>query len=539
GASNYIGKLEENSLSQYPIEIEKQSINFSSMLSILMNDKSDREKYPDSEVIYTKKVVGSLFEQMTQNSEEFFSQNDLQEIKEYIDENKDELNQFGYVKYDYGTEINVYCNYVGADSYMKTSPFIDSMESVLGQMGLPTSMVSVVRPYANMIVVMDEMMDNPDLLKKQYDLVGDGSRWPTSADEVVIVVNERNEIDDYALFALGIKGEDEIANAFLGNDNTFSSSTFTVEQLLDVEYRVSTAADYYYFDETESTWKVLPRTTKSIDFVENNTIPIKVVGVLRPKQGVNVTSINGLIGYMPELNDLLIERAASHPAVIAQQATNINILTGDTLTDGQKATRLVNMGLIDVTNPKSIQLYANSFEDKQRLIAFIDNYQNTGTEDNERKKIKYFDQLTLVMSYVETLTQTITAVLVGFSAISLVVSSIMIAIIIYTSVLERRKEIGVLRSLGARKMDISNVFNAESSLIGCLSGLIGALIAFLIILPVNAILYNFLDVQNLIVMEWWHVVMMLGISTGLSLMAGFIPSRIAANRDPATALRTD
>lgn len=539
GASNYIGKLEENSLSQYPIAIEKQSINFSSMISLLMNDKSDREKYPDSDVIYTKKVVGSLFEQMTQNTEEFFSQNDLQEIKEYIDENKEQLDQFGYVKYDYGTEINVYCNYVGAEDYMKTSPFLDSMESVLAKMGLPSSMVNVVKPYASMILVMDEMMDNPDLLKKQYDLVGDASRWPTSADEVVIVINERNEIDDYALFALGIKGEDEIASAFLGEDNDFSSSTFTVEQLLDVEYRVSSAADYYYYDETESTWKVRPRTTKTIDFVENNTIPVKVVGVLRPKQGVNVTSINGLIGYMPELNDLLIERAKNHPAVIAQQASNTNILNGDALSASAKADRLIKMGLIDVSNPKSIKLYANSFEDKEKLLAFIDNYDETSTDANPRKKIKYFDQLTIVMSYVETLTKTITAVLVGFSAISLVVSSIMIAIIIYTSVLERRKEIGVLRSLGARKMDISNVFNAESTLIGFLSGLIGAFIAFLIILPVNVILYNFLDVQNLIKMEWWHVVMMLGISTTLSLMAGFIPSRIAANRDPATALRTD
>ncbi len=539
GSSNYIGKLEENSLSQYPIAIEKQSINFSSMISLLTNDKSDREKYPDSDVIYTKKVVGSLFEQMTQNTEEFFSQNDLQEIKEYIDENKEQLDQFGYVKYDYGTEINVYCNYVGAEDYMKTSPFLDSMESVLAKMGLPSSMVNVVKPYASMILVMDEMMDNPDLLKKQYDLVGDASRWPTSADEVVIVINERNEIDDYALFALGIKGEAEIANAFLGQDNTFSSTTFTVDQLLDVEYRVSTAADYYYYDETESTWKVRPRTTKTIDFVENNTIPVKVVGVLRPKQGVNVTSINGLIGYMPELNDLLIERAKNHPAVIAQQASNTNILNGDALSASAKADRLIKMGLIDVSNPKSIKLYANSFEDKEKLLAFIDNYDETSTDANPRKKIKYFDQLTIVMSYVETLTKTITAVLVGFSAISLVVSSIMIAIIIYTSVLERRKEIGVLRSLGARKMDISNVFNAESTLIGFLSGLIGAFIAFLIILPVNVILYNFLDVQNLIKMEWWHVVMMLGISTTLSLMAGFIPSRIAANRDPATALRTD
>lgn len=547
GASAYIKKLEENSLSQYPINIEANSVNFSSMVQILMNEKSDREKYPDSDTIYTKKVVGNLFDQILNNGAEFFSQNDLSAIKEYIEANKEELKEFGYVKYDYGTKLNVYCNYVEADEYMKTNPFIDSMESLLPSMGIPTSMVSVVRPYANMILVWDEMMDNPQLLQKQYDLVGNSSKWPTAADEVVIVVNERNEIDDYALFALGVKGEDEIAGAFLGQDDSFSSSTFSVDQLLGVEYKLATAADYYYLSdhdddpETDPVWAVRPKTAKTLDFVDgqdfedrDNTVSVKVVGVLRPKEGANVTSINGLIGYMPELNDLMIERAINHPAVIAQQASDTNIVTGAALSAGQKANLLKSMGMIDTSNPKSIMLYSNSFEDKEKVIAFIDGY---GEETGD--KIKYFDQLDLVMGYVETLTQTITAVLVGFSAISLVVSSIMIAIIIYTSVLERRKEIGVLRSLGARKMDISNVFNAESSIIGFLSGLIGAFIAFLIILPVNAILYNFLDVQNLIKMEWWHVVMMLGISTSLSLMAGFIPSRIAANRDPATALRTD
>lgn len=547
GASAYIRKLEENSLSQFPINIEANSVNFSSMVQILMNETSDREKYPDTETIYTKKVVGNLFDQIINNGAEFFSQNDLPAIKEYIEAHKEELKEFGYVKYNYGTQLNVYCNHVEAEEYMKTNPFLDSMESLLPSMGIPTSMISVVRPYANMILVWDEMMDNPQLLQKQYDLVGSNSKWPTAADEVVIVVNERNEIDDYALFALGVKGEDEIAGAFLGQDDSFSNSTFTAEQLLGVEYKLATPADYYYLSdhddnpETDPVWDVRPKTAKTVDFVEgqdfegrDNTISVKVVGVLRPKQGANVTSINGMIGYMPELNDLMIERATNHPAVIAQQASDTNIVTGAALSAGQKAALLKSMGMIDTSNPKSIQLYSNSFEDKDKLVAFIDRY-----ADENEDKIKYFDQLDLVMGYVETLTQTITAVLVGFSAISLVVSSIMIAIIIYTSVLERRKEIGVLRSLGARKMDISNVFNAESSLIGFLSGLIGALIAFLIILPVNAILYNFLDVQNLIKMEWWHVVMMLGISTTLSLMAGFVPSRIAANRDPATALRTE
>lgn len=552
GASAYIGSLEESSLSQYPITIEATSVNLTSIVQMLMNEESDREKYPDSDIIYINKVLGSLFDQISNNGAESFSQNDLPMLKEYIEEHKEELNEFGYVKYDYGTELNVYCNYVEKNKYMKTNPFIDNMESALTGIGIPSFMVSFVRPYADMFPVWNELMDNPQLLQKQYDLVGSSSKWPTAANEVVIVVNERNELDDYSLFALGVKGADEAGGVFMGQDDSFFNSTFTVNDLLGVEYKLATAADYYYLSdhdnnpETDPVWAVRPKTTKTLDFVDgqdfearDNTVSVKVVGIIRPKEGTTVPSINipsttGLVGYMPELNELMAERAISHPAVIAQQASDTNIVTGEALSAGQKADLLKSMGMIDTTKPKSIMLYSNSFEDKNDMIDFIDGY---ATETGN--KIKYFDQLDLVMGYVETLTQTITGILVGFSAISLVVSSIMIAIIIYTSVLERRKEIGVLRSLGARKTDISNVFNAESSLIGFLSGLIGSLIAFLIILPVNAILYNFLDVQNLIKMEWWHVVMMLGISTTLSLMAGFIPSRIAANRDPATALRTE
>ena len=193
------------------------------------------------------------------------------------------------------------------------------------------------------------------------------------------------------------------------------------------------------------------------------------------------------------------------------------------------------MGLADMENPMSIRLYAHSFDSKEQIEEYIQAYNDI--EGN--KPIKYTDTLSIIMGYVDSLTGTITGVLVGFAAISLVVSSIMIAIIIYTSVLERRKEIGILRSLGARKKDISAVFIAESGMIGLLAGILGVVISFILFMPLNLIIEKYLMVGNLIAIEWWHVVMMILISTVLSVIAGFIPSRIASRKDPVTCLRTE
>lgn len=183
----------------------------------------------------------------------------------------------------------------------------------------------------------------------------------------------------------------------------------------------------------------------------------------------------------------------------------------------------------------SIRLYAYSFDSKAEIEKYIETYNNT----DGNSPVKYTDTLSIIMGYVDSLTNTITGVLVGFAAISLIVSSIMIAIIIYTSVLERRKEIGILRSLGARKKDISTVFIAESGMIGLLAGILGVVISFILFMPLNLIIEKYLMVGNLIAIEWWHVVMMILISTALSVIAGFIPSRIASRKDPVTCLRTE
>lgn len=535
GAGIYIQSMEEDALSQYPIQIERTNTDLQSIINILMEQNTERPDWPDNEEIVVNEVIGHLLANL---SAALNDTNDLKAFKSYIEENFDE--NIGYVKYDYGTTFDVFCNYVGDDEkYMKVNPFIEGIADAI-----PPSLsgfLDKIEQFGALLSVWDEMIENEDLVKSQYELLGD-SKWPTSYDEVLIVVDEKNSLDDFTLFALGLKSPDELMDAIM-NGGEFASETYQPEELIGLEYRITTGTDYYQQDENGKWYKITERNDqREISFVEGtnsegdpNSVTVKVVGVIRPKKGTQVTSINGNIAYTHALTEYLSDRAYNSPAAKAQRAAgNVDILDGDELTDDEYDARMLEFGIADMTNPMSVRIYANSFNDKEKIEKFIADYNSATYND-----IKYTDNLEMIMGYVDSLTGTVTGVLIGFAAISLVVSSIMIAIIIYTSVLERRKEIGVLRSMGARKTDISNVFIAESEMIGLIAGIIGVVIALILFMPLNIILESYLSVANLVHIEWWHAVMMIAISVVLSIIAGFIPSRIAAKKDPVKCLRED
>lgn len=535
GAGIYIQSMEEDALSQYPIQIERTNTDLQSIINILMEQNTERPDWPNNEEIVVNEVIGHLLANL---SAALNDTNDLKAFKSYIEENFDE--NIGYVKYDYGTTFDVFCNYVGDDEkYMKVNPFIEGIADAI-----PPSLsgfLDKIEQFGALLSVWDEMIENEDLVKSQYELLGD-SKWPTSYDEVLIVVDEKNSLDDFTLFALGLKSPDELMDAIM-NGGEFASETYQPEELIGLEYRITTGTDYYQQDENGKWYKITERNDqREISFVEGtnsegepNSVTVKVVGVIRPKKGTQVTSINGNIAYTHALTEYLSDRAYNSPAAKAQRAAgNVDILDGDELTDDEYDARMLEFGIADMTNPMSVRIYANSFNDKEKIEKFIADYNSATYND-----IKYTDNLEMIMGYVDSLTGTVTGVLIGFAAISLVVSSIMIAIIIYTSVLERRKEIGVLRSMGARKTDISNVFIAESGMIGLIAGIIGVVIALILFMPLNIILESYLSVANLVHIEWWHAVMMIAISVVLSIIAGFIPSRIAAKKDPVKCLRED
>lgn len=546
GARSFISKMEENALSQYPIEISESNTDLSAILSLLTTDTAKRENYPSGDTIYTQQVIGNVLD----NIPLLTSKNDLARLKSYIDNNFDET--IGYVKYNYGTDFDVYCDYTHAkgdeDKYMKVQPFVDAIADIPVLSGFKDQL----EMFSSYLTVWDEMTDNTTLLNQQYELLGN-SKWPTNYDEVVLVVDRKNQINDYTLFALGLKSKDDIGSALggsTGGENSFSNSTFSISDIIGengkepLQYQIATGCDYYHKNGETGKWeKISARDDqRAKTFIDGetdgrkNTVNVKVVGVVRPREDANVTSINGNIGYTAALSRYLSERASEHPLVKALNNDEVGISEIDPNTDFDSL--MLKLGVSDVDKPKKIKIYASSFDSKEKILAFLDNY-NATLQANGETPVKYSDNLSMIMAYVESMTATITGVLIGFAAISLIVSSIMIAIIIYTSVIERKKEIGVLRSIGARKLDVSGVFIAESGIIGCLSGVLGIAISYILILPINAVIAKLFSVQHLATLSWWQPLMMFGISVVLAVLAGFVPAHMAANKDPVECLRSE
>lgn len=541
GAQAYIASMEEDVLSQYPIEINRTNSDLNSVISILMQENEDREDWPDTDEVYINQIIGRLLEHLSAVLDDT---NDLAALKTYIEENFD--SDMGYVKYDYGVDFDVFCNYINdPEAYLKVDPFTEGIEAALGGLsGLLGPYMDMIEQFGDMLTVWDEMLENTSLLDSQYELVGENSRWPQNYDEVVIVLDEENSLNDYTLFALGLKDTSELLDAITNGDD-FVSQDYSADDLIGIEYRVTTSSDYYY-QNADGSWSMVSDRTeqRQIEFVESHSVPVTVVGVIRPREGTQVTSINGNIAYTHALTEYLSDRAAQSDVAEALTATAhqsgndtmyYNILEDGAEIDAETYMSLMReLGIADTDNPVTINIYANSLSDKAAIEQFIADY-----NAESGSTVKYTDELGTMMTYVDSLTGTVTGVLVGFAAISLIVSSIMIAIIIYTSVLERRKEIGVLRSLGARKKDISRVFISESALIGLVAGILGVIIAAILFMPINLIMQHYLHVGNLLQIEWWHAVMMIAISVVLAIFAGFIPSRIASKKDPVTCLHED
>lgn len=577
GAAAYIRSLEESALSTYPLTVSQTNTDMSSVLSLLTASDVDREENPNTEEIYTSKILGKVVD----NLSSLMAKNDLVKFKKYIDENFDQ--SLATVKYNYGVSFNAFIqDPKDSDLYMKVNPYTEVMNSVLdalpdeiknmtvGGMSINEMMGMFTSSDTSMMTSWSEMSSNQKLLESQYELVGEKSRWPSSATEVVVVVDNKNQLMDYQLFMLGLTSQSEVLEAL--TNSKWADKQTSVEELLSLRYKLLTDADYL-MDNGDGTWTAHNHAEQSKAWIEaQDPIEIKVVGVIRPKEGATVTSIGGVLGYTSELSQLLIERASEHAAIVAMNEAkrhadedladskylsciNFTYATSNGQTVSIEANRteisfdaennehtnlMRKLGVANLEEPTSIEFYCASFDAKEKIIAFINDYNATSrAEDPDFSDIRYGDNLAIMMSFVNTMAETITGVLVAFAAISLVVSTIMIAIIIYTSVLERRKEIGVLRSIGARKKDIARVFIAESAILGGYSGVIGIIVSFILSLVGSKILEVVFNIRGLMSVTWWHCLMMILISVLLSVLAGFIPSRIAAKKDPAIALRSE
>ncbi len=588
GVGAYIHTLEENALSQYPITLKEYDINTSALLnSALSQGGTAAEEYPDGTQIGVGNVLGSLLG----NIEEVFVKNDLKALKQYLDDDNNFDKSLGTVKYGYGTTFNVYADdpaHLG-ESYMKVNPFTDAMGDLMGSFQGSGFISDMANAFTS---AWDELSTNQELLDQQYELLGD-SRWPQTANEVVVVVDKYNQLPDFAMFILGLRSQDYLLDIILSGHESEKAEFYKpleLSELLGKEYKLIADSDYYV-KQDDGSYSTVARDELDKAVIDSlNPLDIKVVGVVRPRQGVTVTSINGYVGYTHALTEIMLDRASESDVAATVQNTALDkinnsiradedsrngivtkknfvpynlpitipesvqityisepdaqIISTTTLNGVPAGTSVKNysmhveimraLGVADKDTPQTIKIYPSSFDNKAAIEDVLRKYgEETGQE------VKYTDNLAIIMSFVREMSSTMTNVLVGFAAISLIVSTIMIAIIIYTSVLERRKEIGVLRSLGARKKDISRVFIAESAMLGAYSGIIGLILSLAFSAIGNVILAALLQIKGLMTVEWWHCVTMFCVSILLSMLAGFIPSRIASKKDPTVALRSE
>lgn len=561
GVRSYISRVEEDTLSSYPITLEKATVDMSAMMDTMVSKKNKEERELDK--IYSNNILGDIVSSLTAQVQE----NNLSKFKKYLESEESGISEYvNAIQYAYDINLQIYKEDT-SDGIVQVNPSPIMDKIGFGSEAMSYSMVE--------FDVWTELMDNEELLKEQYDVVA--GNWPSAYNEVVLIVNEQNEISDYTLYSLGLKSHDEIDGLFMkivnGEEIKFENTTYEYDDFIGLTFKLVLNADYY--DKQGNIWVNKQNDEKYMKNLIANGTDIKIVGIIKPNEEALMSSSHGLIGYTSDLTEYVITETNKKEVVKEQQKNeNINIFTGLEFNDESTnfdittlpveqqqylaslsqeelaqviasymetygatyADNLRDLGVADLSDPYTIYIYPKDFDAKEAIENIITTYNNNVEEGDE---INYTDVVGLMMSGITTVIDIISYVLIAFVSISLVVSSIMIGIITYISVLERTKEIGILRAIGASKKDISRVFNAETMIEGLAAGLFGIAFTILLNIPINIIIKHVTGISNISVLPVAGGIILVLISVALTFIAGLIPSRMASRKDPVEALRTE
>ncbi|WP_276885131.1 ABC transporter ATP-binding protein/permease [Allobaculum stercoricanis] len=576
GMQTYINRVQSDTMAEYPIELKDNTMDMSVMMTTMMDMSDEADPQEDSSKIKTSKMVESIL-----NSISNTKTNNLSEFKKYLE--SDQGTKFKEhseaIEYSYGMNMSVY-NDASDYGLVKVSPngLMDKLG--LSQIGTLQSTVGMSSPMNQEVWI--QMPDSQVLRDKNYQLI-DGS-WPQSEDEILLAVNSKNEITDFALYSLGLLDQDALVENYNkvidGKTNkleNIESKEYTNDDFLGMELKV--VSDSALYAKENGLW--IDRSENE-DFVQDvlnhKAKTVKIVGIVKPADKTVSTSALGGILYDSSLRNWCGQQA-DEAEIVQEQKDNpsTNVFTGKPFSSGEKFSmdsltpqemmqlqsmsqeqileyittyndnvnatydsNITKLGVIDLDTPSSIKLYSDSFDEKEELSNLITEY-NTAQEDagKEENIISYTDTIGTMLSGVQSVINMISYVLMGFVSVSLVVSSIMIGIITYISVLERIKEIGILRAMGASKRDIRNVFNAETFIIGLTSGVLGILITVLLNIPISMIIQNLTDVANIASLPWQGGLILIAINLILTIIAGLIPASIASRKNPVEALRNE
>ena len=578
GMQSYINRVEEDTLSSYPLTIQEASIDVTSMLEAMMGN-GEKEEHNDKK-IYSRPILNNILETVSTK----LQTNNLEEFKKYLESGDTNIKDYiNAIQYEYNLNLNIYKQNEDK-TYQQVNPskvfdelgFGEMMESRQSTSSMMSGSMTMTQTD-----VWNEMLDNQNLLQSQYDVLA--GKWPTKYNEVVLIVDENNEVSDYTLYSLGIKDIKELNESMEKIKNkekveAGESESYSYDDLLNYKFKILLNTDYY--KESGNAWQDMSNDDEYMKNVVDNAEEITIVGIIKPNEENVSSSGAGMIGYTKELKEYVINKINETEIVKEQKENpNINVFTGiefpenqnssfdySQLTDEQRMymatlseaelaelmknyaenstatydSNLSTLGVVDLNKPSTINIYPKDFESKDMITTRISEYNDKQTNDGkEENVITYTDIVGVMMSSVSTIINVISYVLIAFVGISLVVSSIMIGIITYISVLERTKEIGILRSIGASKKDVSRVFNAETLIIGLVAGLIGIVVTLLLNIPINMIIKSIVGISNISKLPTAGAIILVVISVGLTMIAGLIPARFAAKRDPVEALRTE
>ncbi|AVK61175.1 sulfate ABC transporter ATP-binding protein [Lactobacillus sp. CBA3605] len=490
GFQKQVNKTQTNTLAQMPITI--------SQVASQQTAASDKIKTAKNSTGVTAKV--SQADKSTHTNK--LTTNYLTYIKNI----KPSLSK--NITYTYSTGMNLLRQ---VDGKTKAVSFSNTASSNTTSM---TAAMSSMTGVSTSVYPTDKQGQN-SFLKKHYAVVS--GQYPTKANEVVLIANRDNTTNINALKNLGYTAK--------------AGQKFNFKQIIGTTIKVVANDDYY---QKLPTGNYLPQTVNNALYNKSANQTIKVVGVLRAKTKDSDNVLASGIAYSDKLTQSIIKTNENSAIVKAQKQSDTNVMTGTKIDSDTKKTLVSTLG--GSKTPASILIYPNNFKNKDKLLSYLDKY-NKGK--SKADKVVYTDLAGTVSSLTGGLMDAITYVLVAFAGISLVTSMIMIAIITYTSVLERTKEIGILKALGARKKDITRVFDAETTILGVASGVLGVVIAWGLTFPANAILSNITGLNNVAHLNPVHGIVLIIISTVLTVLGGHIPARMAAKKDAATALRSE
>ena len=582
GVQNYINKVEEDTLSSYPITIEESTVDMSSLMQSMSGENTDNTENKEEGKAYSADIMNDMITTLSNKKQS----NNLKELKKYLDNGDNEITKnSNSIEYGYDLNINLYRANTD-NGIVRVNPSTVMNAFGMGDMIEAQNNSTMTSVFGSSMMtntdICFEMLDNQQLLESQYDLVK-GS-WPKQYNEVVLVLKEDGRIDDYTLYSLGLKDQNELKDKWKAVENgekldeNQEATSYSYDELLNLQFKLLLNSDYY--QKQNGLWINKEDDNNYLKEKINNAETVKIVGIIKQnEQSAVSTSVTSGIGYTKQLKEYIVEKS-NDAQIVKEQKENkdVNVFSGLKFPTDENTTTMENLtaeqrmamsklsseeiakmmetysankdasyeknlqklGAVDIDTPTSISIYPKDFEAKDKISNAIEEYNQKQRDDGkEENTISYTDIVGTMMKSVSQIINTISYVLIAFVAISLIVSSIMIGIITYISVLERTKEIGILRAIGASKKDISRVFNAETLIIGLISGLIGIGITVLLTLPINSMIYAVTGVRVVTAVPFKAGVVLVLISMFLTIIAGLIPAKIASKKDPVIALRTE